>query len=149
MDFGDIGQNFLPLVLLVVFLVTSIFLKKRRGGAVERTPLEVVSNMLSEIIYNQQLMEAFLVNWQVRKFKTGSWNRNKNKLDFLDHQLQITLSDAFGTAEDFNQQIDAAKKHKTASYLANINVEKLRVPLAKCKQGLEEWLQTNLGQKAG
>jgi len=46
-------------------------------------------------------------------------------------------------AEDFNRQIDAAKKHKSASYLANINVDNLRKPLVRGKQGLEEWLQLN------
>ncbi|MFC2003004.1 hypothetical protein ACFLV4_03555 [Chloroflexota bacterium] len=143
-DLDDLGKNLtfiIPLILLVLF---QIFVKRRKG---ENTTLEVVGSLLSEINQNQQLMEAFLVNWQAKKFKTGSWERNKNKLDFLDQSLQNALADAFGLAEDFNRQMDSAKQHKSASYLANINVEKLREPLARSKQGLEEWLEANTGQK--
>ncbi len=143
-DLGDLGNNLtviLPLILLIIF---QIFFRKRRA---ERTVPEIVSSLLAEINQNQQLMEAFLVKWQARKFKTGSWQRNKNRLDFLEQSAQTALADAFDLAEDFNRQIASAKKHKSASYLANINVDKLKEPLTRSRQGLEEWLQANAGQK--
>ena len=40
-----------------------------------------------------------------------------------------------------------AKKHKSASYMVNVNADKLKVPLAKSKQELEEWLLENVGAK--
>ena len=93
------------------------------------------------------VMETFLISWQTKKFKTGSWLRNRNKLEFLDQSLQNALTDAFGMAEEFNREIGSAKKHKSSSYLANINVEKLRGPLARSQRGLEEWLKASTGQK--
>ena len=147
MDFGDLGELgknitiIIPLILLIIF---QIFMRKRRT---ERTPQEIVSNLLAEVNQNQQLMEAFLVKWQVKKFKTGSWQRNKNRLHFLDLSVQTALADAFDLAEEYNREIDSAKTHKSASYLANINVEKLRQPLARSRQGLEEWLQATMGQE--
>ncbi len=143
-DLGDLGKNLtviLPLILLIIF---QIFFRKRRA---ERTVPEIVSSLLAEINQNQQLMEAFLVKWQARKFKTGSWQRNKNRLDFLDQSVQTALADAFDLAEDFNRQIASAKKHKSASYLANINVDRLKEPLTRSRQGLEKWLQANADQK--
>ena len=139
-DLGDLGRNITVLIPLILLILFQVFLKKRKG---EGTPLEIVGSLFSEIVQNQTVMEAFLIQWQAKKFKTGSWQRNKNKLDFLDQSVQTALSDAFSLAEDFNRQIDNAKKYKSSSYLANVNVEKLREPLTRSKQGLEAWLQSN------
>ena len=147
MDFGDLGElgkNLIVLIPLIFLIFFQLFFRKRR---MENTPLEVVSGFLSEVNQNQALMEAFLISWQAKKFKTGSWQRNKNKLDFLDQSLQNALADAFGLAEEYNREMDSAKKYKSPSYLANINVEKLREPLARSKRGLEEWFRVNTGQK--
>ena len=147
MDFGDLGELgknitiIIPLILLIIF---QIFMRKRRT---ERTPQEIVSSLLAEVNQNQQLMEAFLLKWQVKKFNTASWQRTKNRLDYLDLSAQTALADAFNLAEEYNREIDSAKKNKSASYLANINVEKLRQPLTRSRQGLEEWLQASTGQQ--
>jgi hypothetical protein len=50
-------------------------------------------------------------------------------------------------AEEFNREIDAAKTYKSSSYLANINVDKLRESLTKSKQGLDEWFAANKDKK--
>lgn len=139
MDFGDLselGKNIsaiIPLILLVLF---QIFMRRRRT---EKTTPEVVNNLLKEINHNQQLMEAFLVTWQTNKFKTDSWQRNKNRLDFLDQHVHTALTNAYDLAEEFNREITSAKKFKSSSYLANVNVDKLREPLARSRKGLEEW----------
>ena len=59
----------------------------------------------------------------------------------------VALSDASAIVEDFNQQIGAARKYKSASYMASVNMDKLKEPLAKSKQGLEEWLLARVGTK--
>ena len=143
-DLGELGKNLTIIIPLILLIVFQIFFRRRRA---ERTPQEIVTSLLTEINQNQQLMEAFLVNWQVKKFKTDSWQRNKNRLNFLDQSVQTALADAFDLSEDFNRQMASAKKHKSASYLANINMEKLREPLARSRQGLEDWLQAKAGQQ--
>jgi len=143
-DLGNLGENIVPLLLVFVFLAVNILLKRRKG---EKTPGEIATSLLSEVTYNQNLMESFNLQWQAKKFKMGSWNRNKAKLNFLDQSLQHILTDTFSIAEDFNREIDAAKKYKSSSYLANISVDRLRTPLAKSKEGLEEHLQDDMGKK--
>ncbi len=142
MDFGEIGTNYLVILAIVVLLALNIFLKRRRA---ERTSPEIALGLLSEILSNQKLAEDFQFHLKVGKFKTVSWNRNKTKLDFLDQSLCTALDDAFSMADRFNQDIDAAMKHKSVTYLSGIDVDKLKEPLAKSKQGLEEWLQANMG----
>ncbi|MFC1932990.1 hypothetical protein ACFLXU_05110 [Chloroflexota bacterium] len=144
MDFGDIGEN-LPIIAAVIGLILlQLFLRKRKP---ETTHQEIVQSLLSEVKLNHALAESYHLQQKPKKFETVSWQRNKNKLDFLSHSLQVVLSDTFMVAEDFNQQIDAAKKYKSASYMVNVNVDKIKGPLAKSKQGLEEWLQRNVGTK--
>lgn len=138
MDISNILVLIVPLVLVIIL---QFFIKKRQ---VEKTPMGKVISILTEVRHNQKLTEGFAFNLQAKKFKTGSWKRNYNKIDFLDDKTQVALADAFDMAEDFNQQIDMAKKQKSSSYLATVNVERLRAPLEKSKLGLEEWLQENM-----
>jgi len=143
MGFGDGWQNLALIAVVIIILIASIFLKKRKG---ESAPMLIAMGLLRDVDKNQKLMEAFLFHWKAKKFKTETWKNNNAKLDFLDEELQIALSDAFRIAEDFNLQIEAAKKHKSSSYLAAIQVDRLREPLAESRQGLEEWIQENWGK---
>jgi hypothetical protein len=104
----------------------------------------MVVTLLSEINQNQRLLENFDFHLRTKKFKTDSWERNKSKLDFLPQELLATLSHAFSIAKDFNEKIDTARKYKSTSYMASIELDKLKLPLAKGKQQLKEWLEANL-----
>ena len=90
---GSFWQNFgllIPIIIIIIFGV----LKRRRGGG--KTHLEVAVSLLSETNHNLKIMDAFSSNWRITKrFKTGNWNRNQDKIDFLDEELQDNLSDAF------------------------------------------------------
>ena len=143
-DWGEIGKILSYLVPVVILLVVNVFFRKQQEA---KRRQQVVRSLLSEINYNQKLMEAFLVRWQAKKFKTGSWKRNRGKMDYIDQDLHNTLASAYEIAEEFNREIGAARKHKSASYLANIQVDRLKEPLAKSRQGLEEWLELNKGKK--
>ncbi len=143
-DWGEIGKFFSYLVPVIIFILFNVFFRKRQE---QKRRLGVVRSLLSEINYNQKLMEAFLFQWQAKKFKTGNWKRNRDKMDYIDQGLHATLAGAYEIAEEFNKEIDAAKKHKSASYMASIQVDRLKEPLANSKQGLEEWLQLNKGRK--
>ena len=143
-DWGEIGKVLGYLVPLVILILINVFFRKQQE---QKRRLAVVRSLLSEIDYNQKHMEAFSFQWQTKKFKTGNWKRNKDKMDYIDQSLHATLTGAYEIIEGFNREIDAAKKHKSASYLASIQVDRLREPLAKSKQGLEEWLQLNKGRK--
>ena len=143
MDFGDIGEN-IPLIVTIIGLILFQFFFRRKR-TLETTPREIAQSLLSEVRQNLRIAEAFTFHWQARKFVMTSWQRNKSKLDFLDQSLQVSISDAFVMAQDFNQQISAARKHKSASYMASVNMDKLKGLLTKNEQWLEQWLTSEAG----
>jgi len=143
-DWEGIGKIFSYLIPVVVFILFNVFFRKQQE---QKRRQQVVRSLLSEIDYNQKLMEAFLFKWQAKKFKTGTWKSNKDKMDYIDQSLHNTLAGVYEIAEGFNRDIEAAKKHKSVNYLAGIEVDRLREPLARSKQGLEEWLELDKRQK--
>lgn len=143
-DWEEIGKIFSYLIPVIVFIVFNIFFRKQQE---QKRRLTVVKSLLSEIEHNQKLTEAFLMRWQTKKFKTANWKRIRDKMDYIDQDLRTTLAGAYEIAEEFNKEIEAAKKYKSPGYLASIRVDRLREPLAKSRQGLEEWLELNKGRK--
>jgi hypothetical protein len=143
-DWGEIGRIFSYLIPVIIFILVNVFFRKQQE---QKRRVEAVRSLLSEINSNQKLMEAFLFQWQTKKFKTGVWKRNKDKMDYIDHNLHTTLASAYEIAEEFNREIEAANKQKSASYLAGIQIDRLKEPLAKSRLGLEQWLQLNKGKK--
>ncbi len=145
MNFGTIGENAPLIVVIIVLILLQFFFWRRRKP--EATREEITRSLLSEVRLNQALGETFRLRQKPKKFEAASWQINKTRLDFLSQSLQVALSDAFGMVEDFNRQIDVAKKHKSPSYVASLDVDKIKEPLAKSKQGLEEWLLAKTGGK--
>jgi len=143
-DLGEIGKYLAYLIPVIIIILTNVVFRKQKQ---QKARLSVVRSLLSEISSNQKLMEAFSLQWQTKKFKTATWKQNKDKMDYIDPGLRYTLADAYEIAEEFNREIDAAKKHKSVSYLAGIRVDRLREPLARSNQGLEEWLALNQSKK--
>lgn len=144
MDFSTIWENAPLIGAVIVFLLLQFFLKKPKP---ETGQQEIVQNLLSEVRLNQALAETFQLRQKPKKFEVVSWQRHKTGLDFLQQSLESALSDAFDITEDFNQRIESTKKYKSASYLAGIDIDKLKEPLARSQQGLEEWLLANAGTK--
>ena len=143
-DWGVIGRALAAIIPVIILLVVNVFFRKQQE---QKRRLTTVRSLLSEINYNQELMEAFSLQWQTKKFKMATWKRNKDRMDYIASGLRYTLASAYEIAEEFNREIDTAKKHKSLSYLASIQVDRLREPLAQSKQGLEEWLQLNKGKE--
>ena len=139
-DFGNILIIMIPLILIILF---NVFFKKRKA---EKTEPEIAMGLLSEVATNQHIADGFLGKTRVRKFRTDSWQRNKERLDFLDQTLRDELAKAFGMAEEFNRAVDATRKFKSSSYLEGIPVDKLKDSLARSRQGLEEWFELNKDQ---
>jgi len=143
-DWAEIGKILSYLIPVAVFVIFNVFMRKQQE---QKRRLGVVKSLIAEIDKNQKLMDAFLLQWQYQKFKTGNWKRNKNKLDYIDQSLRAALASTYEIAEGFNKEIELAKQQKSVSYLAGIRVDRLRDPLAKSRQGLEEWYQLNKDRK--
>ena len=143
-DWGEIAKIISYLIPVAIFVVFNIFLRKQQE---QKRRLGVVKGLIAEIDQNQKLMEAFLLQWQFKKFKTGRWKRHKEKLEYIDQGLRATLASTYEIAEGFNKEIETAKQQRSTSYLAGIRVDKLREPLAESRRGLEEWYALNKHRK--
>jgi len=143
-DWGDIGKILTYLVPVIIIILTNVVFKKQKQ---QKEKVTVVRGLISEINYNQKIMEALSLQWQAKKFKTGTWKRYKDKMDYIEPGLRYTLADTYEIAEEFNREIESAKEHKSTSYLAGIQTSRLEKPLAQSKQGLEEWLELNQSKK--
>jgi len=143
MDFSD------PTSVIIIIAVASLvllqfFLRRRKPQAFNA---EIAQEMLMEVKLNEALVETYALRQKPRRFEVTSWRRYKTKLDFLAQSLQSALSDTFSMIEDFNAQIESARKVKSPGYVVTIDVGRAREPLAKSKEGLEEWLLANVGRK--
>ncbi len=141
MDLGETGSNAILGIVVVLFLALNIYVRSRRGGKV---PLGRAISVLAEINHNEKLVDNFSFHYGVGRMKTGAWKKNKDKVDFLPRELRMILSRAFEMSEEVNDRIDAARKFKSDSYMAGIDVSKLKAPLAESKQQLQAWLQANM-----
>jgi len=144
MDFFGEGSQWAILIPIIILIVLSFVMKRRRPA--EKTDPEIAGSLFLDVNENLKLAESFSFQRRPKKFRTGSWQRNSEKVDFLDVSLRSSLADAFGLAEGFNQEIESAKKYKSTIYLSGVDVRKLEGPLTKSKEGLEEWLKANIQQ---
>jgi hypothetical protein len=132
---------FIPLIIIIVL---SFVMRRRRP--MEKTPQDIASSLLMDVMGNQKILETFSTRKRPQKLRLGSWQRNHEKLDFLDESLRKNLANAFSMAEDFNLRIDSAKMYKSDSYLFGVNIDRLEEPLTKSREGLEAWLRANIEQ---
>ena len=146
-DFG--GEGGWMYIIPIAILVAVSFLMRRRGGMgkAESTPVEIASGLLLEVRENQRTVEATGPNMRPKKLTTGSWERNGAKVGFLGEPLRKELSQAFHLSEDYNLQVESAKKFKSVSYVSVVNVDKLKRSLANSSQGLEGWVKANMDQQ--
>jgi CRISPR/Cas system-associated protein Cas10 (large subunit of type III CRISPR-Cas system) len=142
MDLFGEGSSWAIIIPIIILVVLSIVMRRRRPA--EKTESEIVGSLFMDVSENLRLMEKFSYQRRPKKFRTDSWKRNSEKISFLSETLQNTLSQAFNLAEDFNQQIDAAKKQRANIYLTGVDAHKLEAPLTKSKEGLEQWIRANM-----
>ena len=128
-------------LVIALFLLLSVF-RRRRDPII--TPLERVFDVVTELEGNERRLEAPDPNRGVGKMKTGAWKRHRNHLDFLSEDLRMKLSQVFEMSEELNQRISAAKKFKSDSYLAGIDVSKLKAPVSESRQQFRNWLEANI-----
>ena len=135
------GINIILIIVIFLFLVLNVYIRSRRT---RKTPLGRVVGILAEVNHNEKLVENFSFHRTVKKLRTGSWKRNSNKVEFLPQDLRMMLAQTFEMLEEANERIDTSRKFKSDSYMAGIDVSKLKAPLAQSKQRLQYWLQENM-----
>ena len=134
----------LPLIISVIVVVLLFSLLRRRGGT--RNQPDMIQAILFDVKLNQVLIDTYHRREKPKKFERTNWLLYKDKISFLKETLKENLKEAFALVDDINQQIQFAKKSKSESY-KNIDLSKLRELLIVCREGLEEWMVDNTGQK--
>ena len=145
MNFDAIAENLPFFVAIIGFILLQWFMRRKRKPA--GTQQEIAQNLLAEVKLDLALAEVFNFHWRVKKFEIVSWHLNRNKLDFLPQSLRVSITDTFTVAEDYNQQIGAARKNKSVSHMASVDIERFKVLLFNTKEGLEQWLLSQTGTK--
>ena len=137
MDFDTILDNLPIIIAIVTLVILQLVLRKRRGGGGE---VGTVRNLLMEIKLNKALADNFQPGEKPRKFNVTIWKLKNKQLDFLDNSLRVVLTDAYMIIDDFNRQIDVARKYKSLSYAVSLDPERLKKLLTQGEKGLEDWL---------
>jgi hypothetical protein len=138
-------ENWVQYVLIALILGAMFWnMSRRKKQTSGNVRVDAAAAMVTEINENLKIMEERLNIWQSKKkFATRGWTAYQAQLDFLDSAIVSALSEAYTTAEDFNSRIDSARKNNVMATLQDMQVEKLRGPLTKAKEGLTNWLRTN------
>jgi hypothetical protein len=143
MNLGSLQSNLPFIILIVVLIVITIVMRQRRS---EKSPVDIASALFMDLRANLGIVESMGAQKRPRKLKTDSWQRNENKLEFLDDSLRRELSTTFHLSEDYNRQVEAVKSYNQSGYMSIISVDKLKRSLINSQQGLEKWLRANAGQ---
>ncbi|UCD08605.1 MAG: hypothetical protein JSU79_09630 [Dehalococcoidales bacterium] len=143
MDFSNIAEV-MPVILVILGLVAIQLFLRRKGGT-KSSHQHTVHAILSDVRVNLRLIEILMEGEQIKRFAFNGWNLHRNNIEFLSQNLQSALTDAFGIAQDYNEQVATTKHFMTSNYEADIDTVKLKDLLQRSKKALEDWLMNNVG----
>ena len=141
MELNETALNIILGAAVLLLLVVNFFVKKRK---MESTALGQIVTILDELRHNEKLTETFSFHHTIPKFRTSHWNKNRNRIDLVPIEIRVKLEKAFDLTEDANDRINAAKKSGSDSYMAGIDVGRMKEPIAVAEHQLREWLQENM-----
>lgn len=141
MELSETTINILLGLAVLLMLAVNFFVKKRK---MESTALGRVVTILDDLRHNAKVAETFSFHHTIQRFRTSHWYKGKDKLDYIPIDVRSRLEKAFDLAEDANERINAAKRHGSNSYMAGIDVDKMKQPISIADQILREWLQENM-----
>ena len=138
---SDLSTSIVIGVVMILLLGLAIGIQVFRT---RRAPLGKVVSILSSIKYNKRLCDNFSYHHTIGRLKAEAWEKNREKVVFLPGELMDELSELFEMVAEANAMIDAAGKFKMDSYMAAVDVDKLKGPLASCGEQLREWVYENM-----
>ncbi len=133
--------NILLIVVIVVLMIANIYFRRRR---MEKWPMGKATVLYAELNSNKRKLNSVSNQRRYKKLKTGVWKRHRNKLDFMPKELQATLSDTYSAAEDYNKRLDESKRFGSSSYMAGVDMGRLKEPFDKSINELYAWIHDNL-----
>jgi hypothetical protein len=137
----SLTSNILIGLALLILLGLSIGLQIFRA---RRSSLGHVVAILNNLKHNIRLCENFSYHYGIGSLKADAWVKYREKVSFLPQELLNNLSKVFDVVAEINANIDAATRFKTDSYMAAIEIDKLKEPLVSCHEQLHEWVYANM-----
>lgn len=128
-------------VAMFLLLVLSLAIQALRT---KQSPMGKVVGIVSSLRHNIKLCDNFSYDRSIGRFKTAAWDKHKGSVGFLPEGLRAELSGVFEEIGEINERIDAARKYGSDSYMASIDVSKLKAPLAACREKLQAWVYENM-----
>ena len=141
MELSETALNIILGAVVLLLLVANFFVRKRK---MERTTLGMVVTVLDELRFNEKHTDEFSFHRGFRNFRTSHWNRNKIRFDFIPTEVMATVGRAMDMCDDANERIAAARRYGSDSYMAAIDVDKLKKPIDNAREILGNWLQENV-----
>ena len=141
MELSETALNILLGLGVLVLMVVNFIIRKKKS---EGTPLGMVVTILEELRFNDKHTEDFSYHRSFGKFRTSNWNKYKVRLAFIPTNVMMTVSKAMDMCDEVNERISTAKRYGSDSYMAAIDVEKLKKPVEGAKDMLYNWLQENM-----
>jgi hypothetical protein len=138
---NDLTTTIVIGVALVGVLILSFVVQ---GWRTRRAPIGKVVGIASHVRYNEKICEGYSENSPVGRFKTSAWNKHRESVDFLPEELWDELANVFETIEELNVTIDTARKLGSPGYVAASDIERLKAPLASCKEQIQDWVYANM-----
>lgn len=138
---GNLSSTILIGVAMVLLLGLSVVLQ---GFRTKRSPMGKVVGIASDVRHNEKLCNNISENRSIGRFKMAAWDKNKESVDFLPEELLAELSKLFETIAELSVSIDTARRLGSTGYVSVSEVEKLKAPLASCKEQLQEWVYANM-----
>lgn len=128
-------------ILLVLSLAYNIYTRIRRQM---RSPLGRVISIHGNIKKNEKLVDNIAFHSGMERLKTAAWTQNKDEMGFLPEGLRTMLSQTFQMCDEVNVKIDDARRLKSNSYMAGVDVSRLKEPLARSRKGIKDWVLENM-----
>jgi hypothetical protein len=144
---GGIMDYIRPILVVVVIIVLGVLLRRWRGPG---NSMETAIMLIGDIRHNLKVLSNFSPNTPTfKKLKTGSWEKNSERITFLDEPVRDTMKQAFTLAQTFNEQVDAAKRNRSTSFLMNISTGELIEAFNKSREELAAWIRENYQKMYG
>ena len=138
---SETAINIILIIVLVAAVFYNIYARFRRSM---RSPMGRVISILGNLKKNAKLLDTPPSSRGMDRLKTDAWHRSKEHIGFLPDDIQHGLAKTFGICDEINDRIDSARKFKSSSYLAGIDLSHLAEPLSRSREQLQEWAKENI-----
>ena len=128
-------------VALFLMLILSMAIQ---GWRTRRSPMGRVVGIAADLRYNRKLGEKISGGGPVDRFKTGNWEKNSQRIDFIPGELRDELAKLFEAIGEVNATIDASRMHGSRSYMGSIAIDKLLAMITPLQEQIQNWVYENM-----